>query len=308
MARYVRRVWRRASGNEMKPIIKFAFLLILVAVVALAGYKLGLKQTTTPPPASVPPSESAPAATAKTAATAVPAPVQPQREPLEKALALRDAGKLAEAREALYVLLAKGGDAQIVTEIQKALGDLNMQLLLTPAPAPEKVDYVVQPGDSLGRIAKVHNTTIEVIQKVNGLRETIIQPAQRLRLTPTKFAVAVSKTQNTLLISNDGKFFKLYRCGTGQYSTTPVGTFKITDRIPSPPWWKDGQTIPFGSKENVLGKYWLALDIPHYGIHGTWEPETIGRQSSQGCIRLINEDVEELFIILPVGTPVQVTE
>ena len=75
-----------------------------------------------------------------------------------------------------------------------------------------------------------------------------------------------------------------------------------------PPLWKDGQTIPFGSKENVLGKYWLALDIPHYGIHGTWEPETIGRQSSQGCIRLINEDVEELFIILPAGTPVQVTE
>lgn len=292
----------------MKSSVKFTLLLILVAVVAVAGYKFGLRQTATPPAASVPPSESAAAAPVKTAPNAVPAPVQPQREPLEKALALREAGKLAEAREALLTLLANGGDAQLVAEIQKALGDLNMQLLLTPSPAPEKVDYVVQPGDSLGRIAKIHNTTIEVIQKVNGLRETIIQPAQRLRVTPTKFAVAVSKSQNTLLVSNDGKFFKLYRCGTGQYSTTPVGTFKIADRIPSPPWWKDGQTIPFGSKENVLGKYWLALDIPHYGIHGTWEPETIGRQSSQGCIRLINEDVEELFIILPVGTPVQVTE
>lgn len=293
----------------MKSSVKVALLFIVVVAVALLGYRLGLRQTTAPSvTASAAPSESAAAAPAKTTSHATPAPSQPNREPLEKALALRDAGKLADARDALRELLTHSNEAQLVTDAQKALGDVNMQLLLTPAPAPEKVDYVVQPGDSLGRIAKMHNTNIEVIQKVNGLRETIIQPAQRLRVTPTKFAVAVSKSQNTLLVSDDGKFFKLYHCGTGQYSTTPTGTFKITDRIANPPWWKDGQTIPFGSKENVLGKYWLALNIPHYGIHGTWEPETIGRQSSQGCIRLINEDVEELFIILPAGTPVQVTE
>lgn len=293
----------------MKPSVKVALLFVLVAAVALIGYSLGLRQNAAPLAASSAAPSTAGASSPAAAAPAVtPAPAQANREPLDKALALRDAGKLAEAREALRELLTRANDPQFVVDAQKALGDVNMQLLLTPAPAPEKVDYVVQPGDSLGRIAKMHNTTIEVIQKVNGLRETIIQPAQRLRVTPTKFAVAVSKSQNTLLVTDDGKFFKLYRCGTGQYSTTPVGTFKITDRIPSPPWWKDGQTIPFGSKENVLGKYWLALDIPHYGIHGTWEPETIGRQSSQGCIRLINEDVEELFIILPAGTPVQVTE
>lgn len=293
----------------MKSTVKAALMLVLIAAVALIAYSLGRQQIAPPAPtAPATPSEAAAPAPAKAAAPATPAPAQANRAPLEKALALRDAGKLAEARDAMRELLVTASDAQFVAETQKALGDVNMQLLLTPAPAPEKVDYVVQPGDGLGRIAKMHNTTIEVIQKVNGLRDTIIQPAQRLRVTPTKFALAVSKSANTLLITDDGRFFKLYRCGTGQYSTTPVGTFKITDRIASPPWWKDGQTIPFGSKENVLGKHWLALDIPHYGIHGTWEPETIGRQSSQGCIRLINEDVEELFIILPAGTPVQVTE
>jgi lipoprotein-anchoring transpeptidase ErfK/SrfK len=290
----------------MKSTVKAALMLVLIAAVALLAYSLGRQQQTTPPPPTVPTEAPAPAKTA--AAPAAPEVAAPSRAALEKALALRDAGKLAEARDAMRELLVIAGDAQLVAETQKTLGDVNLQLLLTPAPAPEKVDYVVQPGDGLGRIAKMHNTTIEVIQKVNALRDTIIQPAQRLRVTPTKFSLAVSKSANTLLITDDGKFFKLYRCGTGQYSTTPVGTFKITDRIANPPWWKDGQTIPFGSKENVLGKYWLALDIPHYGIHGTWEPETIGRQSSQGCIRLINEDVEELFIILPAGTPVQVTE
>ena len=294
----------------MKSSVKFALLLVLIAAVALIAYGFGRRQNAAPGETpSATPAEQAAAVPAKTAAPATPAPAQANREPLEKALALRDAGKLAEAREALRDLLTHTNDAQLASDVQKALGDVNMQLLLTPTPAPEKVDYVVQSGDSLGRIARQYNTTIAVIQKANGLHESIIiQPSQRLRVTPTKLAVTVSKSQNTLLVSDDGKFFKLYRCGTGQYSTTPVGTFKITDRIANPPWWKDGQTIPFGDKANVLGKYWLALDIPHYGIHGTWEPETIGHQSSQGCIRLINEDVEELFIILPPGTPVQVTE
>ena len=293
----------------MKSSVKIALLLVLIAGVALLGYGFGRRQTAAPGDApSAAPVESAAAVAAKPAAAAACAPAPANREPLEKALALREAGKLAEAREALRELLTHASDAQLVGDAQKALGDANMQLLLTPSPAPEKVDYVVQPGDSLARIARQFNTTVEVIQKANSVRDSIIQPAQRLRVSPTKFVVAVSKSQNTLLITDDGKFFKLYRCGTGQYNTTPTGTFKITDRIANPPWWKDGQTIPFGSKENVLGKYWLALDIPHYGIHGTWEPETIGRQSSQGCIRLINEDVEELFIILPAGTPVQVTE
>jgi len=46
------------------------------------------------------------------------------------------------------------------------------------------------------------------------------------------------------------------------------------------------------------------LNVPGYGIHGTWEPDTIGRQSSAGCIRLLNDDVAELFVMLPVDTPV----
>ena len=289
----------------MKPSVKFALLLVLIAAVALIAYGFGRRQVFAP---AGTPAEQTAGAPAMAAPATVPAPTVANREPLEKALALREAGKLAEARDALRDLLTHSNEAQLVADAQKALGEVNMQLLLTPAPAPEKVDYVVQPGDSLGHIARQFNTTIEVIKKVNGLRETVIQPAQRLRVTPTKLAVAVSKSANTLLVTDDGKFFKLYRCGTGQYSTTPAGTFKITDRIANPAWWKDGQTIAFGDKANVLGKYWLALDIPHYGIHGTWEPETIGRQSSQGCIRLINDDVEELFIILPPGTPVVVTE
>ena len=45
-----------------------------------------------------------------------------------------------------------------------------------------------------------------------------------------------------------------------------------------------------------------------YGIHGTNEPELIGQQVSHGCIRMLNEDVEELFDVVSIGTPVSITD
>jgi len=45
-----------------------------------------------------------------------------------------------------------------------------------------------------------------------------------------------------------------------------------------------------------------------YGIHGTWEPETIGKAASAGCIRLLNSEIEELFNLVPLGTEVTIAE
>ena len=113
----------------------------------------------------------------------------------------------------------------------------------------------------------------------------------------------------------NGKFFKRYAVGTGQYGKTPVGDFIISDKIINPPWWRpDGKLIPFGDTNNVLGTRWMALSTPDgtgprgYGIHGTWQPDTIGKQASAGCIRLLNSEVEELFMLVPVGTPVNITD
>ena len=294
----------------MKSGFKAVLFITCVAGAGWLAYDFGRQQSgSMPVPApTVPPVAGD--------STPLPQPFQAsaERDQFQKALDLRESDKLAEARDALRVLLAKlqvagSNEAKaLAEEAQKALGEINVKLLLTRSAAPEKVDYVVQGGDSLSRIARQFNTTVEVLQKANSLRDTVIQPGNRLRVTPTKFTVAVSKSANTLLLTDDGRFFKLYHAGTGQYSTTPTGTFKITDRIPNPPWWKDGRTIPYGSKENILGTHWLALDIPHYGIHGTWDAETIGHQSSAGCIRLLNDDVEELFTMLPPGTPVEIKD
>jgi LysM repeat protein len=259
----------------------------------------------TPPPAPVPTTPS-PAAASRPAAPAT-APTANQaagRASLDEARRLQGLDDLAGARTKLFELLAGSPDAALRNEAEDLLGAVHTALVFSPRPMPEKIDYVVQIGDSLDKIARKHSTSVELLRKGNQITGSMIKVNQRLRVFSGSFRVRVDKSDNTLTLQLNDRFFKRYRVGTGQYNSTPVGTFKITDKIPQPPWWKDGKVVPYGDPANLLGTHWLAIDVPHYGIHGTWEPNTIGHQASAGCVRMLNSDVEEVFALLPIGTPV----
>ena len=226
-----------------------------------------------------------------------------------KAKESRDLADYQSAREsALAALAAHPGNS----EIEAFLGELAMPLLASQRPMPEKVDYVVQSGDYLGKISAKFNTPVPLIAKANNVLGAQIISGQNLKVfdgNNHSFAVLVSKSRNDLLLTLDGKFFKRYRVATGREGKTPVGSFKIVDKIAHPPWHKPGgPPIPYGDPANLLGTHWLAIDAPGYGLHGTWDPNSIGGQTSDGCVRLLNEDVEELFTILPRGTVVTITE
>ncbi|MFQ5787157.1 MAG: L,D-transpeptidase, partial [Thermodesulfobacteriota bacterium] len=68
----------------------------------------------------------------------------------------------------------------------------------------------------------------------------------------------------------------------------------------------------FGDPKNVLGTRWIGFEdkegLYGYGIHGTTEPDSIGKEMSNGCIRLTNEDVEELFNYVKAKTKVVIQE
>ena len=228
---------------------------------------------------------------------------------LAQARERQSVGDAVGAREAgLEALAARPGDLEIETFLAK----LDMDLLFSSSPMPEKIEYTVQSGDFLGKIAATFNTPVLLIARSNGVRGDNIRVGQRLLLLDGRnheFAVLVSKSRNDLLLTLDGKFFKRYRVSTGTNAGTPAGVFKIIDKIEHPTWFPSGgKAIPYGDPGNLLGTHWLALDRPGYGLHGTWEPESIGSQSSAGCVRLLNEEIEELYSILPKGTVVTIVE
>jgi lipoprotein-anchoring transpeptidase ErfK/SrfK len=226
------------------------------------------------------------------------------------------AGKKEKARDRLLAALETAPD-EAHGGIESILGKLNVELVREPWPLAEKTDYIVQEGDSIKAIAQRFGTTVEVIVEGNQLkRPDIIKPGERLRVFTGKLAIVVSKTRNDLLVTCNGRFFKRYRVGTGKFDRTPVGAFSVSERIKEPPWWRaGGKTIPYGDKENILGTRWIALKatgetapVKGIGIHGTWDPGSIGKTESAGCIRLVNEDVEELFGLIPIGTEVVIEE
>jgi len=228
---------------------------------------------------------------------------------ISEARRLKSDGDLLGAREKAYEVLASSENPVAIQGAVELLGEVNIDLVFSPRSMPEKVEYTVQPGDSLGALAKKFNTTIDAIRKGNRITGSISRVNDRLRVCSGTFAITVNKTDNTLDVYLNDRLFKRYRVGTGEFGRTPVGDFKIMEKIAQPTWWRpDGKAVPYGDTNNVLGTHWLSLNLPGYGIHGTWEPETIGKQASAGCIRLLNEDVEELYALVPEGTPVKIVE
>jgi lipoprotein-anchoring transpeptidase ErfK/SrfK len=97
---------------------------------------------------------------------------------------------------------------------------------------------------------------------------------------------------------------------------TLLGEFIIGTKQPEPMHFPRGKKeVPYGHPDNPLGTHWLAWRRPDapkdekdlsYGFHGTWEDETVGQAASQGCVRMTNDKVLQLFQTLPVGARVVV--
>lgn len=117
--------------------------------------------------------------------------------------------------------------------------------------------------------------------------------AQTNAATNSKYNILVDLTELKLYLINNQthEVVKKYPVAGGKESTpSPVGTWLIVDKESG---WGKG----FGTR-------WMQLNVPwgKYGIHGTNKPLTIGGAESMGCIRMLNEDVEDLYKHVDNGT------
>lgn len=125
--------------------------------------------------------------------------------------------------------------------------------------------------------------------------------------TKTKVhSVLVSIHDRKLALLRNGKVIHIYQVAVGKSSTpSPTGEFKIVNRVKNPTYYHKGQVIAAG-KSNPVGSRWMGLSAKGYGIHGTNQPDSIGKAASTGCIRMSKRDLEELFAVLEVGDTVHI--
>ena len=190
---------------------------------------------------------------------------------------------------------------------------LNEHLVFSPRVNKATTLYTVQSGDSLARIAREHQTTVDLVRFLNRLEGDMIHPGQRLKVLTGNISIEVKKSTFRLDVRLDGKFLYSAKVGLGEYGKTPLGTFVIDVKQEHPDWQKPGQpVVRYGDPENPLGECWLGFKNTEehrgYGIHGTSQPDSIGTESSQGCIRMRNEQVTFLYRLIPTGTRVTIRE
>jgi lipoprotein-anchoring transpeptidase ErfK/SrfK len=130
-------------------------------------------------------------------------------------------------------------------------------------------------------------------------QETAAAPATHNRV------IVVSLEDRKLALVEDGQIKKVYSVAVGKPSTpSPVGTFSIERRVMNPTYSHNGRTVLPGPG-NPVGTRWMGLSIRGYGIHGTNEPNSIGKAASHGCIRMGKADLEEFYTMVAIGDEVE---
>lgn len=221
-------------------------------------------------------------------------------------------GALA-ARAALLRLHEAHPDSNRRAEVEEMLGKVNLELLYSSALLEEEGDqiYAIRRGDTLESIGRQFGVSPDLLARINHIPdERSLTVGRRLKVPSVEFSITIDKSDNTLLLQNRGRFFKRYRVRTGSADwRTPRGDFHIIRKVKDPSWNnpEDHRTYGPGDPGNELGTRWMAFEGNMLGIHGTIQPETIGTYVSKGCIGMLTEDVEELYDLAPLRTPVKIT-
>ncbi len=194
------------------------------------------------------------------------------------------------------------------------------QLLCDPDNLSRARSHQVAAGDNLAKLAaKWRKEGIAIDESGLALLNRIKNPnslrvGQRIHCPVDPIHAVVEKRSFLMAVYVGERMLRLYWVGHGADDKTPVTEFTVQDKLKDPDWYApDGQVHPAGSPENILGHYFVKFSNPDpslsgYGAHGTPRPETVGTMSSMGCLRMFDDDIKELYQLLPRKSKVVVRE
>ena len=239
------------------------------------------------------------------------------RQLIEEAIELRKQGKVIAARGMLNHALDLQLSPQIRSGVKSQLANLaKIWLFSQEVLADDKLTgrYRVAPGDRLAIIAKQYKVPYEILMEINGIhRAELLQAGQNLKIVQGPFNVVVYKSNFTMDLYLQDKYVKTYRVGLGAAGhETPSGKWRVDEKFKNKPSWPNpetGQMIDGSDPEYPLGERYIEIkgleentkDRTGFAIHGTKDPESIGKRESLGCIRMYNEDVIEVYQMLRPG-------
>jgi len=167
-----------------------------------------------------------------------------------------------KTKKTLTKFIEKFPESKNSVGIQETIENLNTKILFSDIITEDSIPYKIKRGDTLAKIASRFNTTIELLRVSNGLKSDLILPGKTLKVNKVEFSILVDKSENILTLKKpNDKIVKRYRVSTGENLSTPVGTFKIEEKLVSPSWYKVGAIVEPDSPEYELGSRWMGLSV-----------------------------------------------
>ncbi len=319
---YIHKLQKLASQNAE---INRDALLVQPKVVPVLAVE---KPADAPAPGKLAPGtkENVVQASARQTATVQPAPGGSSQKLIADAKVKADAGDLLGARATLNDPLNSGllGEAD-ADAVRRALSDLNQKLVFSARHYnndPWSESFPLQPGMRLQPIANRYDITWPLICRVNGYEPTDagarrIRAGQVIKVLKGPLHALVTKHAFRLDVYLGGlpgeagaTYITSFPVGLGKDDSTPTGLWTVEPRnkLLHPTYYSPrGEGIyKSDDPKNPLGGYWIglkgedgaALGKKSYGIHGTIDADSVGKQSSMGCIRLRHDDIAMVYDLL----------
>ncbi len=232
-----------------------------------------------------------------------------------------DTAELAEGEHTIeYEVTDRGGRTQgraetVLVDSTETFGAREMGLGARGRDVTELQKVLVRrdllTGDPSGVFDEPTSAALVSYKSAKGLDPT--PTLDQKTLVSLLGAIRIDISERRLYLYDGEEVVKTYpvAVGVSRYPT-PKGDFRIINKAYHPTWtpppspWAAGlEPVPAGPG-NPLGTRWMGLSTPHVGIHGTYASGSIGTAASHGCIRMYIRDVEEIFELVYVGTPVQI--
>jgi LysM repeat protein len=237
---------------------------------------------------------------------------------IEQARQALDSGKVLEARQQLNALLKTDLGESESGEVRALLTRIADDTIFgrRHLPGDPLLDsYTIQSGDVLLNIGRDYHVPHEILMQLNGIPDaTKIRQGQKLKVPRGPFHVKIYKSEFRMDVYLQDVYVRSYRVGLGTDNGTPEGVWKVKTRLENPTYYPpstaaDKRILAPDDPNNPLGRRWIGLEgvegaaVGHegYGIHGTIEPDSIGKAVSLGCIRMHNEDVAFLYMLMMPG-------
>ncbi len=190
-------------------------------------------------------------------------------------------------------------------------------------------EYVVKKGDTLGLLAARQGMRWQTLAKINGMKaqDVRLKAGTVLKINSTHIVpqelthgLIINLPEVALYHFDHGVFKRSYKLAVGRATwQTPLGSYEIMSKAKNPTWLvpvsiqeemeENGREVltkvPPGP-DNPLGAYWMATSAPGVGIHATNRPWSIGHFVSHGCIRMLPDQIAELFPQVEKGMAVKI--